>query len=160
VCSISNYSPAPTTATSQFLQLNNHSDAQPTNPQQPQQHHTLNHQPGMKLFPNYPPPSGGNGMVRSGSGGGGGDPQYYHQHPGYAPQTLAPLRLSQDHFVSKSNTMNNLNHPKHMNGGVKMHHHYNEPELPIRDEIIANNYNNNKKSMDNLDERMVVRHYH
>jgi hypothetical protein len=158
VCSISNYNPA-STATSQFLQLNQE-HMQQTMPNH-HHNHTLNNQAGMKLFPNYTSTSNGtaNGMVRSGSSGAGTgiESQYYHQHPNYPPQTLAPLRLSQDHFVSKSNTMNNLQKQK-------IYHNSNtEPELPIRDEIIANNYNNTKQSLDNLDEcnqRLSNRHYH
>ncbi|XP_058170209.1 uncharacterized protein LOC131285374, partial [Anopheles ziemanni] len=59
-------------------------------------------QPGMKLFPNYTPPipphhlHNGNGGISSGSS----NPANHHYHQiTYQTQTLAPLRLNQDHFL-------------------------------------------------------------
>ncbi|XP_058456382.1 midnolin homolog, partial [Malaya genurostris] len=68
-------------------------------------------QPGMKLFPNYTPPipphtgtssnaSSGNFSTLSNNVNN----HHYHQIT-YQTQTLAPLRLNQDHFNAKTNTL-------------------------------------------------------
>ncbi|KFB51899.1 leucine-rich repeat-containing protein 4B [Anopheles sinensis] len=65
-------------------------------------------QPGMKLFPNYTPPipphhhHNGNGglVVGGGISPGSSNPANHHYHQiTYQTQTLAPLRLNQDHFL-------------------------------------------------------------
>ncbi|XP_058835798.1 hybrid signal transduction histidine kinase M-like, partial [Topomyia yanbarensis] len=68
-------------------------------------------QPGMKLFPNYTPPipphTGTNSNASTGNFStlsNNVNNHHYHQIT-YQTQTLAPLRLNQDHFNSKTNTL-------------------------------------------------------
>ncbi|XP_058055009.1 uncharacterized protein LOC131206466, partial [Anopheles bellator] len=78
--------------------------------------------PGMKLFPNYTPPIpphhhhhplAENGGLPGGGGGGGGPANHHYHQITYQThqQTLAPLRLNQDHFLpprDKTNTIGSL----------------------------------------------------
>lgn len=104
-------------------------------------------------------------------------------HNQYKTQTLAPLRLSQDHFTqSKTNTLgghyNSKQQPQplvHQN-----HHHAHEannnknynnggdshksppdspPELPIRNGLI-NNYNHNLQTNCRNPKAIQAKHYH
>lgn len=90
------------TAATTFLQLN-------------QEHLT---QPGMKLFPNYTPP------IPPHNDSSPAANHHYHQityqQPHPHTQTLAPLRLNQDHF-SKTNTLGGApnGRPKY-----QTHHHH------------------------------------
>lgn len=85
----------------------------------------------MKLFPNYTPPIPPHNNDHSSSSPAN---HHYHQityqqHP--ATQTLAPLRLNQDHFTNKTNTLNGplpaSSRPKfqtHHHHHIQNHHHH------------------------------------
>ncbi|XP_050090001.1 transcription factor MafB-like, partial [Anopheles aquasalis] len=99
------------TATSFQLQLN--------------QDHLTVKQPGMKLFPNYTPPipphhlHNGNGPPSGASASNPANHHYHqitYQHTAGQQQTLAPLRLNQDHFLppNKTNTIG----PSGGHGGI------------------------------------------
>ncbi|XP_049294251.1 protein roadkill, partial [Anopheles funestus] len=121
-----------TSATS-FLQL---SQDHLTAGQHHQPHQQPTIQPGMKLFPNYTPPIPPH--HHNGNGGGMGDgssPANHHYHQiTYQTQTLAPLRLNQEHFLphgSKTNTVSasaGVNqsrlHSKYQTHHHHLHHHH------------------------------------
>ncbi|XP_053686006.1 mastermind-like domain-containing protein 1, partial [Sabethes cyaneus] len=102
-------------------------------------------QPGMKLFPNYTPPipphSNGpssNTSANFSTLSNNVNNHHYHQIT-YHTQTLAPLRLNQDHFNAKTNTLAGcavgpVSGPGQPNGRQKYqthhHHHHHQHQHP------------------------------
>ncbi|XP_055600417.1 POU domain, class 4, transcription factor 2-like [Uranotaenia lowii] len=94
----------------------------------------------MKLFPNYTPPIPPHNNTSSSNNSTLSNNHHYHQIT-YQAQTLAPLRLNQEHF-SKTNTLGAGNvlgpSPNPLNGPHKYqtthhHHHHHHHQQPPYD---------------------------
>lgn len=133
-------------------------------------------QNGIKLFPNYNPPNAS--YIQSTTVKTAGNKKKVAnkspENSKYQTQTLAPLRLSQEHFIqnSKNNTIG-TNYKQQQEPSTHKINQYQSPppspqppELPIRNGILAGynqQFNNSPTTIAtvvNGGSRKAIRHYH